>query len=406
MIAHRILDKCTDCNICKDIVTCPFGDAKTITGTDKCIGCGMCILSCPEEAIVLQRTQKEKIKVFVNENEVLASGTVKDALITAGVKISKFPDFSDREKIFVPCECGGCWACLAFINGRLAPVCITPLTEGMKIETNIPKEKFPALRVVSSFGVHTVGGVGTPHHLKNLRGPIEVVGFTHGCNLRCPQCQNFPIALTSGGHLLEAEETSQILLGLKEVHELDRIAISGGESTLNRKWLVELIKSIKNRDRNVRIHIDTNGTILTPDYIDELVESGMTDIGIDLKSLYVKTYINITGLNDKELAKKYLETSWNAVKYLIDHYSDKVFIGIGIPYNKALISKKEVKSMGEKILGLKSDVQVCVLDYRPEFRRKDLVKPSVNEMIQIKELLYSTGLKTVVVQTSEGHFGP
>jgi molybdenum cofactor biosynthesis enzyme MoaA len=38
--------------------------------------------------------------------------------------------------------------------------------------------------------------------------------------------------------------------------------------------------------------VDTNGSILTYDYLDELVEAGMTDIGIDLKSLEDHTYID------------------------------------------------------------------------------------------------------------------
>lgn len=406
MIAKRLIEKCTECNICKDIVNCPLGNAKSIAGTDKCIGCGICTLSCPEEAIVLQESHKEKIKVYVNEKEVMACGTVKNVLVSSNIKLSKYPDFKNEDEIFMPCKCGGCWTCLALVNGRFAPLCITPLREGMKIDTQTRRDEYPSLRVVSSFGVHTVGGVGTPYNLKSIRGPIEVVGFTHGCNLRCPQCQNFPIALTSGGNLLEAYEASKILLGLKELHRLDRIAISGGESTLNRKWLVNVIKSIRNQDENVKIHVDTNGTILSHDYIDELVKCGMTDIGIDLKSLNVSTYMNITCLNDKKLAEKYLETSWSAIKYIIDNYFEDIFLGIGIPYNSALISKDEIEEIGKKIFYLNPDVQVCVLDYRPEFRRKNLIRPSTSEMIHIKDLLNSAGLNTVIVQTSEGHFGP
>jgi len=404
MIAKRIMEKCRECNICRDMVNCPLGNTKFVIGTDRCTGCGSCVLSCPEEAIVFHEPPKDKIKVFVNGKEAMASGTVKNALISSNIKISKFN--ADEESISMPCECGGCWTCLALVNGRYAPICITPLKEGMKIETKSQNVYIPALRVVSGFGVHTVGGVGTPYHLKKIKGPIEVVGFTHGCNLRCPQCQNFPVALTSKGHLMEAYEASQILLGMKEQYELDRITISGGESTLNRKWLIDLIKLIREHDKNVRIHIDTNGTILTSDYIDELVESGMTDIGIDLKSWDLLTYMKITGLKDKLVAEKYLETSWNAVKYIINNYFDKIFLGIGIPYNKALISKNEIQKISKKIFELKPNVQICVLDYRPEFKRKNLFKPSVMEMMEIKELLNLTGLEKVIVQTTEGHFGP
>ena len=101
------------------------------------------------------------------------------------------------------------------------------------------------LRIISGFGAHTIGGVGTPYWLKRYNQPIEVACFTHGCNLRCSQCQNYT-----------------------------------------------------------------------------------------------------------------------------------------------------------------SDVQVCILDYRPEFRRKNLTRPLPSEMLELKMSLNDVGLKTVIVQTSKGHSWP
>ena len=97
-----------------------------------------------------------------------------------------------------------------------------------------------------------------------------------------------------------------------------------------------------NPDPNARIHIDTNGSILTKDYIDELVEAGMTDIDPDLKGYYPETFMRITAIEDKGLVERYLNTAWDAVRYLIDKYKDRVFIGIGIPYNKELLSAQQI----------------------------------------------------------------
>jgi pyruvate formate lyase activating enzyme len=162
----------------------------------------------------------------------------------------------------------------------------------------------------------------------------------------------------------------------------------------------------KNPDKNARFHVDTNGSILTSDYLDELVEAGMTDIGIDLKSLELDTFSHITGVKNKELAKKYLETAWNAVKYLMDNYPEKVFLGVGIPYNKDLISLDEIQKMGDKIRNIDENVQVCVLDYRPAFRRSYIQRPEYDEMVNVWRILSGTGLKTVICQTAKGHIGP
>jgi len=189
---------------------------------------------------------------------------------------------------------------------------------------------------------------------------------------------------------------------------VDRMAISGGESTLNRRWLTAYVGRLKklNPDPEARIHVDTNATLLTPDYIDELIKAGMTDIGPDLKGLKLETFMEVTGLKNKVLALKLLENSWRALKYLVDNYWGKIFIGVGVPYNPSLISLEELASIGERLYQIEAEIQVCLLDYRGEFRRLSLRRPSYSEMEKARRILKNTGLKTVIAQTSLGHIGP
>ena len=177
---------------------------------------------------------------------------------------------------------------------------------------------------------------------------------------------------------------------------------------MNRIWFIEYLKELRrlNTDEEARFHVDTNAVILTPDYIDELVQAGMTDIGPDVKGLDLDTFLRISGVEDEDLARKLLETEWKAVKYLLDQYWGKLFIGIGVPYNPKLISLEEVQRIGERIADMETNVQVCVLDYRPEFRRQDIARPTFDEMVQVKDLLEGTGLRCVICQTERGHIGP
>ena len=266
------------------------------------------------------------------------------------------------------------------------------------------------LRRVSGFQPHPVGGVGTPWWLKDRGTYIEVACFAHGCNLRCPQCQNFSVTYDSVEEPLRPDEAARRLTALRHYYGVDRMAISGGEPTLNRDWLISFFKALRafNRDPKARFHLDTNATLLTPDYIDELVlEAGITDIGPDVKGLRLETFMEITGIRDVELARRYHENEWKAVKYIIDHYyPDEVFMGIGIPYNPAFMDLEELREMGERIAGMDPEVQVCVLDYFPTFRRRDIRRPSFRQMLRAREVLLEAGLKTVIAQTSMGHVGP
>ncbi|MBC7118631.1 MAG: (2Fe-2S)-binding protein, partial [Methanobacteriaceae archaeon] len=240
------INNCRRCNIC-NLVLCPAGNVKKAAEKGECFECGACTLACPYEVIKLEKTKKEKVEVTVDGKKVKVAGLVKDALKAAGIDVGRSPENNK----FMPCECGGCWACAVKINDKIALSCITPLSDGMEIETDIEAP----LRVMSGFGAHMVGGVGTPYYLKNSIRPIEVVGFTHGCNLRCPQCQNHRIAFTAKAQLLEPKETANILLGLESIYGTGTITFSGGECTLNKKWLLETIKNIQ-REKGLNIHVD------------------------------------------------------------------------------------------------------------------------------------------------------
>ena len=190
-------------------------------------------------------------------------------------------------------------------------------TDRGEIEERAPK------RIVSSFQGHAVGGVGTPYWLKPRSiscGFLEVACFAHGCILRCPTCQNWAIAYSAAEESLSPVEAARIMCYERRRYSVDRMAISGGESTLNRRWLLAFLAALKilNRDERARIHVDTNTVVLTPGYIDELIIAGATDVGADIKALELDTFIRITGIRDQELAQKLLDNEWKAVKYLIE----------------------------------------------------------------------------------------
>jgi len=279
--------------------------------------------------------------------------------------------------------------------------------EGMTIRTELPNG-FTPLRVIHGPQPHSVGGKGTPWWLKARGRYIEVAIWAAGCNLRCPQCQNFTTTYDGRSTPLSPQQAAERVTRARRRYGVNRMAISGGEPTLNRPWLVQYFRELKalNPDPDARLHLDSNGTLLSRDYIDELIDAGVTDIGIEPKGVYPQTFMRIAGIEDEALARRYLGTAWRAIEYVVSRYKDRVFLGVGLPYNKVLIGLNEVEEFGRRLASIDPGVQLCVLDYFPTFRRRDIERPQPGEMLTVKRVLEEAGLKAVVVQTAIGHIGP
>jgi pyruvate formate lyase activating enzyme len=52
------------------------------------------------------------------------------------------------------------------------------------------------------------------------------------------------------------------------------------------------------------------------------------------------------------LAGRYLETAWQAVEYVAATYADRVFLGVGMPYNRELVGLDEVEAFEKRLANL------------------------------------------------------
>lgn len=390
VVAPNIAKKsagCITCGFCDYYIHCPGSGPN-------CVGCGACLKGCPTGARVLTPVAGSRasveIRVDGESHSVPGNIGLAGALATVGV---------NGDERFC-CGTGGCGACAVLVDGRLTRPCCTGVSQGMEIVTNREAiDALPPLRVVSFF----------PGHLH-----ASMSLFTHGCNYSCDFCHNWDLAFSSSDRALTPEEaaqvTEQMIQQMAKMQQRDgapggdsgnrRTGISGGEPTLNRRWLVEYMTRLKATTPDVRIQLDTNASVLTPDYVDELFAAGMTDISPDLKGLTVETFRKITGVADPELAARYLDTSWRAVEYVLSEYADRLHVVVAVPYHPEIITGDEVLAMAHKLAAMKKNLDVNLIVYQPAFRRRAAAWAGAAEVDEVVQSMKSTGL-TVWLQTGK-----
>jgi len=262
--------RCRGCGVCSSVSVC--------RSPGRCVGCLACYWACPYEARYLVPTAEQSaVRVLLDGVQVEVPGgvTVAEALAAAGFRFNE----PGREPSLA-CRTGGCWSCALVIDGGLERACITPVEEGMRISTDV--SGFEPRRIVHGPEPHTVGGKATPWWEVDYLSYAEAAIWVAGCNLRCPQCQNYLVTYDNVSPALTPREAALLLAECQRRYRTGGVAVSGGEPTLNRRWLVSLFRELSRLvGPKVRRHLDSNGTLLTPDYVDELVEAGCNNIGVE-----------------------------------------------------------------------------------------------------------------------------
>lgn len=381
-------ESCLHCGFCDREVDCSQKE------TGICIGCGACIKGCPQKAISLRIRQRiDKPGASINctidgcaveiEGPVSVLNAIKELRKEEKCCNSSFAD----DTCGALCETGGCWNCATLIDGVLTRSCLTPLQEGMDIVTD-PYEirrSFQPRRIVTILRPY-------PHYDPSI--------FTHGCNYSCDFCHNWDITFASAGQAMTPSEAIRKLNLNKQ--EDAWVGISGGEPTLNRRWLIETVLELKKTMPDICIQLDTNASLLTADYIDELVESGVTHISPDIKALYVDTFMKLCGVGSEEEAERYLETSWDAVRYIHDKYDGKVSMAVSFPYFPTVHTLEEIKGMAKALAKIDKDIPVTLIEYQPAFRLRDMEFIDKDDMKAALESIRSEGLRRVALQGGSG----
>ncbi|WP_339270172.1 radical SAM protein [Paenibacillus sp. FSL R5-0470] len=98
------------------------------------------------------------------------------------------------------------------------------------------------------------------------------IGVTSNCNFRCDYCCAYN---RNDGQCIKAKEVIRIL---EELPGLKRVRLSGGEVTLKFDDCVEIVNYCSSR--GIQTQLNSNGSLLNAERIDQLVAAGLTTIHI------------------------------------------------------------------------------------------------------------------------------
>jgi pyruvate formate lyase activating enzyme len=163
---------------------------------------------------------------------------------------------------------------------------------------------------------------------------VASVLFTPGCNLRCPFCHNWRIAVDPKPPFLQETVALEILEARKKY--VDAVVVTGGEPTMH-KELPKFLAKLK--ERGFMVKLDTNG--FYPEVLEECLPY------VDYVALDVKTSLE----KYKQLGTKDTAGLMRTVEILKTGKVPYEFRTTAVP---ELVTAEDVKCIGEVVKGAKT----------------------------------------------------
>ncbi|BDZ70876.1 pyruvate formate lyase activating enzyme [Methanobacterium petrolearium] len=128
------------------------------------------------------------------------------------------------------------------------------------------------------------------------------------------------------------------------------IIITGGEPTLNRSYLLDLVSKLNS---SAVIIIETNGYFLDEEYIEELIKVGLSEIMLDLKAYDEGLHRWYTGFPNKTI----LENARTI--------HEKINLIIKTVYTPGIIDEVEIEKIARFISDIHPEIEYRINDFKP-----------------------------------------
>lgn len=178
-----------------------------------------------------------------------------------------------------------------------------------------------------------------------------------GCNFKCKGC--FSIARNPVGEPMTVAQVTNLVKSASRSYygdtQLEEAVITGGEPTLNRRYLTNLVKKL--REFVGWIVLDTHGYFLNDAYLQDLLEAGVTEVIFDLKAWDEKLHVWYTDYSNRRILAN-IRNAYGQVKLVVN----TVFI-------PGIVDEREIAHIARFLSELEGEEEI---DYRINRFRAEL----------------------------------
>ena len=178
-----------------------------------------------------------------------------------------------------------------------------------------------------------------------------------GCNFRCKGC--FSIARDPVGEPMTVEQLITLVKNASREYygdiSLDEVVITGGEPTLDRQYLMDLISQLK--EFVGWVVLDTHGYFLDDAYLQELIEAGLTEVMFDLKAWDDRLHKWYTGYSNRRIVEN------------IRNAYGKIKIVVNTVYVPGIVADREIENIAKFLAEIEDTEEI---DYRINRFRAEL----------------------------------
>jgi pyruvate formate lyase activating enzyme len=194
-----------------------------------------------------------------------------------------------------------------------------------------------------------------------------------GCNFKCKGC--FSVARDSVGVPMTVDELINWVEESSRAYNnnigpREEAIITGGEPTLAKDFLRDLVRTLKMRVGVKHVTLSTNGYLLDREFVMELKDSGLNEVKLDLKAYTDSIHKWYTGMSNRPVLK--------AVRNLCDCKLDFRVETVLMP---RIVDVAEIEQIASFLARIDPKIKYKVVKFAPgEAREKVTRRPSDDEI--------------------------